>query len=394
MRSIRFARAAVGIAGLTGLCACQQQPREIRATMTVAEALGRDDTAGYARVRAPRAFVFPADHGPHPEYRVEWWYFTGNLRAEDGRAFGYQLTFFRSALAPAMPPRTSSWAARQAFMAHFALSDSAAGRFHAFERFSRAAAGLAGAAPAPFRVWLDDWSAHSSDTTAAPTPSGIFPLRLRAHEQDIAIDLELLPGKPLIAQGQSGFSAKSAEPGNASHYYSFMRMTTRGTVRAAGRTFNVTGDSWLDREWGTSALAAHLAGWDWFALRLSNGADLMLYQLRTHDGRADPFSAGTLVPAAGPAEHLSAAEFRIDVLETWKSLLDTTRYPARWRVRVPAANIDLDIVPLLADQELNLSVRYWEGAVNVRGSAGTGRVTGNGYVELTGYATSAGPRGS
>jgi predicted secreted hydrolase len=336
---------------------------------------------------APRSFVFPDDHGPHPEYRVEWWYVTGNLSAADGRAFGYQLTFFRSAQSPQARARTSAWATNQIFMAHLALSDVRDRRFLAFERFSRAAAGLAGARAAPFRVWLEDWSVASTDS-APPTSSAdaIFPLRVQAAQGDVAINLTLERGRPMVLQGDKGFSRKGSESGNASHYYSFTRMTTRGTIAVGKQSFQVSGESWLDREWGTSGLAPQLAGWDWFALRLSNGVDLMLYRLRTTSGGTDPFSGGTVMNADETTRALAAADFSIDVLSHWQSPLDGTRYPSRWRVAIPSEQLELEVLPLLPDQELNLSVRYWEGAVQINGRAGGQRVNGRGYAELTGYA--------
>ncbi len=196
----------------------------------------REAAEGYARATAIRPFVFPQDHGPHPDFRTEWWYFTGNLEDAAGRHFGYQLTFFRVALAPQMPERSSAWATRQIYMAHFALTDAAGNRFYNFERFSRAALGLAGAQTEPFRVWLEDWSvARTGEGETA------FPLRLRAAAGEVGVDLRLQPGKPIVLQGDRGLSRKSGEEGNASYYYSLTRMPTAGVLRIGTEELPVQG---------------------------------------------------------------------------------------------------------------------------------------------------------
>jgi predicted secreted hydrolase len=367
------------LAGLL-LLACRDRPLEPRASLSVADALRTANDQGYARALEPRAFSFPADHGPHPEFRTEWWYYTGNLATARGRRFGFQLTFFRSALAPEMPARSSAWATRQAWLAHFTVSDVEGGKFRSFERWSRGAAGLAGAQAEPFRVWVKDWSAVS------PGGPGGDSMRLAASEGDLGIDLVLRPGKPPVLQGERGLSRKSAEPGNASYYYSLTRMPTTGTVRLGGESFAVTGDSWMDREWSTSSLGKDQVGWDWFALQLSDGWDLMLYRLRHQDGTADPASSGTLIAPGGGSRPLALAGFRIENSGEWRSPRSGARYPASWRVHVPGEDLDLQVRPLLADQELDVSFRYWEGAVGIEGTHRGRKVEGRGYVELTGYA--------
>ncbi|MFA5515014.1 MAG: lipocalin-like domain-containing protein [Desulfuromonadales bacterium] len=348
--------------------------------LSVAETLGGAAAEGYARATEARPFVFPVDHGPHPDFRTEWWYFTGNLEDARGRHFGYQLTFFRVALAAQMPERASNWATRQVYMAHFALTDPAGSRFYDWERFSRAALGLAGAQAEPFRVWLEDWSVIGKGEGA-----NIFPLRLRAAAGEVAIDLLLAQGKPIVLQGERGLSRKSGEAGNASYYYSLTRMPTTGVVRLGKEEYAVRGASWLDREWSTSALGAQETGWDWLALQLSDGRELMFYRLRRQDGRSSPFSAGTLVEPDGTFRVLSPGEVEIRELDHWQSPASGALYPALWRLRVPDAGIDLEIVPWLADQELDATVRYWEGAVRIRGESAGMVVSGNGYIEMTGY---------
>ncbi|HYO52192.1 lipocalin-like domain-containing protein [Archangium sp.] len=355
-------------------------PWEHEPALTVADALGGKDggAEGYTRAFEPRELHFPEDHGPHPGFRTEWWYWTGNLSTADGRDFGYQLTLFRSALASEEKERASAWGTRQVYMGHLALSDIGGGRFHATERFSRGALGLAGSRAEPFRVWLEDWSAEA-------TGDGALPMRLTARGEGMSLSLVLEAGKPPVLQGDRGLSQKGPEPGNASYYYSLTRMPTRGQVTVEGRAYEVTGQSWMDREWSTSALGEDLVGWDWFSLQLSDGSELMYYQLRRRDGTADTFSAGTLVPALGEPVRLSREDVRLEVLATWKSPRSGTTYPARWRLAVPSRGLTLDIRPALADQELPVSVRYWEGSARLSGTHAGQPVRGRGYVELTGY---------
>jgi len=266
-------------------------------------------------------------------------------------------------------------------MAHFAVSDVVEGRFHAAQAFSRAALGLAGARAQPFRVWLETWEAQSADAFS--------PLRLRAADSGYAIDIALDAVKPVVLNGESGLSRKSAEPGNASYYYSIPRLAARGTLVTPEGAFEVQGLAWFDREWSTSALADNQQGWDWFALQLSDGRDLMLYRLRTRGAGTDPASAGTLVEPDGRARHLSAGDFAIEALDHWTSPRGGARYPSRWRVRVPSAAIDVTVTPEVPDQELDLAFRYYEGASRVVGISDSANVSGHGHVELTGYAGDA-----
>jgi len=353
-------------------------PGRIAATISVTGALRADGVRGYARATSPREFSFPRDHGPHPEFRTEWWYYTGNVRTRDGRHFGFQLTFFRNALHPEPVARDSEWGATQVYLAHFALTDTNRGRFVAFARSSRDALGLAGARAKPFRVWLEDWSVEGEASSA-------LPMRLRAAEAGTAIDLVLESAKPVVLQGERGLSRKGPEPGNASYYYSLTRMPARGTVRVDSEAFDVDGFAWMDREWSTSALSKDLVGWDWFALQLDDGRDVMFYQLRRADGSGDRFGAGMLVEADGTAQPLRHDEIRIDVLATWRSPRSGVLYPARWRLTLPSRNLELDLSPRVADQELIVGTRYWEGAVTAQGMANDRRLDGQGYVELVGY---------
>ena len=343
----------------------------------LADLLGSEADAGFARALTPRTFTFPADHGPHPEFRNEWWYVTGNLDDASGRRFGFELTFFRFALAPALPASDSRWRTNQAYIAHLAVTDANGEQFHAAERYSRGAVGLAGAQAEPFRVWIDDWEIAEQASTEA--------WRLQANDDGFGIDVELTALRQPILNGIDGLSKKSID--HASYYYSITRLQTDGKLRIGDREFRVSGLSWLDREWSTSALAADQVGWDWFALQLADGSDLMFYQLRKTDGTPDAASAGTFVTSQGVASHLTNDDVEVVVVveDRWTSPQGGT-YPSRWTLRVPRFGLELTVAPVIANQELFTTVRYWEGAVDVAGEHEGMPVTGRGYVELTGYA--------
>ncbi len=349
----------------------------------LAELLDADSEA-FPRAVEPRDFVFPGDHGPHPEYRNEWWYVTGNLEEDggDGRRFGFELTIFRFALKPEPIESTSDWRTNQVYIAHLALTDVAGERFYVAEKYSRGALGLAGAKADPFAVWIDDWRIESREPRGQDRAEA---WRLVAGSETFSVDLELDATKPPVLNGDAGLSQKSSDPGNASYYYSITRLATEGGIRVGDRRFTVSGTSWLDREWSSSALGANQLGWDWFALQLDDDTELMFYNLRLIDGRQDVNSAGTFVLPNGDHDKLLADEVSLEVLDTWDSP-DGGRYPARWRVQVPGRGIDVEIVPVLADQELDTTVRYWEGAVDVSGTSRGKPVSGRGYVELTGYS--------
>lgn len=344
----------------------------------LSELLRDDSTDQFPKALAPRQFRFPQDHGAHENYRNEWWYFTGNLDADDGRRFGYELTLFRFSLTPDKPEvRHSGWTTNQVYVGHFAITDVMGRQFLVAQRYSRGSLGLAGAAASPVRIWLDDWSIDVDD-------SGEH-WRLVASDEQMAVNLSLDAVKPVVLNGERGLSQKSAEAGNASYYYSIPRLDTTGTLRIDGERFHVVGQSWLDREWGSSALARDQRGWDWFALQLSDGSDLMFYTIRRNDGQPDEHSAGTLISADGQATPLSIDEVSIEVLDTWDSERGGS-YPAKWRLEIPTRDLSVVVTPVLDNQELITNVRYWEGAVDVAGFSRSVPINGRGYVELTGYA--------
>ena len=354
----------------------------------LSELLSDQGLEGYAQAIEPRQFAFPADHGPHPDFRNEWWYLTGNLDAKEGARFGFEFTIFRFSLVPPGTDITgdaSAWRSNQVYIGHFAITDASARQFYVAQRYSRGGLGLAGAAAEPFHVWLDDWS------IAAARPDSDAIWRLRASDRKIALNLTLVPQKQPVLNGVNGLSQKAAMAGNASYYYSISRLQTNGTVQIGDDVFEVDGLSWLDREWGSSALSSDQEGWDWYALQLSDGSDLMFYNLRRNDGSQDVHSAGTLTLADGTAVYLSRDDFIVEVLDTWQSP-QGGRYPVAWRIAVPQYGLKLNIEPLLDAQELVTTVRYWEGAVDVSGERDGMPIMGRGYVELTGYAESDAPR--
>jgi predicted secreted hydrolase len=351
-----------------------RQPKVARARLQASTAAGVN---GFARAYEPRPFEFPRDHGPHPEFQTEWWYYTGNLETAGGQAFGFQLTFFRRGLTPGIVQRASSWGTNQVYLAHFALTDVTQGHFAATERFSRGAAGLAGAQADPYRVWLENWGVEAIDAER---------VHLHASDGDRALDLTLTPEKPPVAHGDQGLSPKSATPGNASYYYSLPRLATQGSISRGDERLQVQGSAWMDHEYSTSALAPDQVGWDWFSLQLDDGWDLMYFQLRRADGSIEPVSSGSLVAPDGSVTPVQRDDITLEVLNTWNSPHSGARYPARWRVRLPSAGLDVIVEPLLADQELNVSFVYWEGAVRITGTHADTPLTGRGYVELTGYA--------
>jgi len=403
------------LAAILPLAACGPQapePESEEPLSITGPLAGEAEAEGYDRVTGPRPFSFPADHGPHPGYRHEWWYITGNLDTGSGRRFGYQITFFRFNVAPGMGERRSALASNQVWMAHFGITDpeggnGGGGRFLHSERFARGGnpargggpdASLAGARAVPFRVWLEDWKLvslndGSGNRDQAAINDPIMPLRLTVKDPDMAVDLTLNARKPLVLQGDAGYSRKGQDPGNASHYYSYTRLITGGEITVDGERFPVTGESWMDREWGTSALSEDQQGWDWFSLQLSDDRDIMFYQLRhTPDGddnRAgipDPRSKGLMVQPDGAHRVLTVDEVELVATRHWSSPGTDTAYPVAWRMRIPGEELELRIEAVQDDQELRSGFRYWEGAVDVTGTAGGEAIGGRGYLEMTGYA--------
>ena len=345
----------------------------------MAQETGPITSDGWRQAAEGYALEFPRDHGSHPDYRIEWWYYTGNLASEDGRRFGYQVTFFRIGVDPA-PDNPSRWAVRDLFMAHLALTDIGAGRQLVAERLDRGGVGWAGARAGTLDVWNGDWRVELDGDTH----------RLRALDRAFGVDLRLEPGKGTTAHGADGLSRKGAEIGNASYYYSMTRMPTSGHLVVNGETVAVSGASWMDHEFGTTLLESSQVGWDWFSLQLDDGSDLMVFQLRGADGEPDPYSAGSWVDAAGVATPLDGGEFTLVPGRRWSSPSSHAVYPVEWRLELPGRDVRLEISAAVDAQELDMDastgVSYWEGAVTVRGQVGDRVASGRGYLEMTGYA--------
>jgi predicted secreted hydrolase len=358
------------------LAGCSPTPPDTP-LMTVNQALNPENSEGFLQAIDPRKFEFPEDHGPHEGFRNEWWYITGNLKSEQGQRFGYQVTFFRIGLQPpGTPKRASRWAARHLWMAHVALTDFQQKRHYKQERFVREAVGLAGVSASPYRLWVEDWQ------ISAVGPD--FPWRLKIANETFSLDLTLKPVKQAVLQGDQGLSQKSSQTGNASYYYSFPRLETAGRLIIDGKEQSVSGLSWLDREWSSSALADNQSGWDWFSLQLKSGEELMYYRLRDKQQKSDPHSAGKWIKADGTALSLSADDLRLTPKRWWQSPKGQ-RYPVAWTMEIKPLGRRFQITTPVESQEMDLTVRYWEGAIEVQEN---NRLIGRGYLEMTGYTPS------
>ncbi|HEX2061612.1 MAG TPA: lipocalin-like domain-containing protein [Thermoanaerobaculia bacterium] len=320
-------------------------------------------------------FVFPRDHGSHPEYRTEWWYFTGHLRTASGRRYGFEVTFFRVGITPPGPKETR-WDLQHVMPAHFAVTDLAAKKFRYYEKLNRASPFTAEAAVGRLDVFNEGWR-----LTMAPDGSW----RLVASEGTDAIDLVLRARKPPAVHGENGVSIKAQGAGFASHYYSMTRLEASGTINGE----RANGQAWMDHEFGSSALRENQQGWDWFSIQLDNDSEVMLYIIRKTDGTPDVTSSGSLITSDGRVIHIRREQMRITPLAKWTSKQSGATYPMGWRVELPRFGVMLTLRPLMREQELvthgSTRVTYWEGAVDVTGSFAGVAVRGDGYVEMTGY---------
>ncbi|MBM4301174.1 MAG: carotenoid 1,2-hydratase [Deltaproteobacteria bacterium] len=344
---------------------------------------------GFEMPRPGRVFQFPRDHGAHPEYKTEWWYYVGHLTAASGESFGYQLTFFRVALRKLRKPdlqARSAWSLHTVYFAHLAITDIARRTFAFREKSGRGALSLSGAAAGTLKVWIDDWQAELQGEE----------FHLLAQDGGLGLDLVLKPMKPPALHGEGGYSRKSEKSDAASYYYSLPRLDTRGTIFVDGRKLPVTGASWMDHEFFSHAMAPGLAGWDWFSLQLEDGWEVMLYLLRHQDGSVDPASSGALIDPQGRTRHLKLTDFHVKATGAWTSPHTRTKYPAGWEIGIPGAGYRLTLTPTVPDQEIRsqtpAKVIYWEGQVKIAGVKNDAPVAGVGYAELTGYAGGLGGR--
>ena len=328
------------------------------------------DAEGYRQVVPDRRLAFPTDHGPHPGFRIEWWYLTANLEDADGRAYGIQYTIFRQAGAP--PPQRQGWASQQFWLGHIALTT--ADRHVYAERLARGGVGQAGAQPVPFAAWIDDWRLAAVPGDGAAMALGLGSLNLTARGEDFAYNLSLTTDAPPVLQGQAGYSVKS-DRGQASYYYSQPYFRAQGTIELDGETVPVSGRAWMDREWSSQPLAADQSGWDWFSLHLDDKTKLMLFRLRQDDGAH--FLSGNWI-TDGDSTPIEATDIRLEILE--ETDLPGRTVPTSWRVMVKSRGVDVTLHPLNPRAWNGTGIGYWEGPVR-----GAGSHEAIGYLEMTGY---------
>ena len=327
------------------------------------------DAEGYAEVTPGKRFAFPADHGPHPDFRIEWWYVTANLVDTAGAAHGIQWTLFRQGIRPG--PQATGWASQQFWMGHAAITRADSHRFT--ETFARGGVGQAGVEAWPFSAWIDSWQMRGSEQTSAPT---LAPLALNATGSDFSYALTLSADRPLVLQGDGGFSRKSQRGNQASYYYSQPFLTVTGRITLDDRPTEVTGQAWIDREWSSQPLASNQTGWDWFSLHVASGEKLMLYRMRQTDG--NNYAFGNWISPDGTTRPFESAE----IVMTPKAGIEVAgrTMPVEWQIAIPALGLAIACSPLNPKSWMGTSFSYWEGPISFKGSH-----NGVGYLELTGY---------
>jgi len=323
---------------------------------------------GFASVIPGKTFAFPADHGPHPDYRIEWWYVTTNLMDAAGIAYGAQWTLFRQAMQPGA--QQEGWANQQIWMGHAAVTRADTHRYS--ETFARGGVGQAGVEPKPFRAWIDSWQMRGLDPIR---DDSIAPLELTASGTDFSYTLRLDADRALVLQGDGGYSKKS-ERGQASYYYSQPYFKVAGSITIDDKPAQVTGRAWMDREWSSQPLTSDQTGWDWLSLHLNEGEKLMLFRLRQADG--NNYRSGNWILPAGKTEQLASAD--IEMTPTAFTEIEGRKIPVAWRIAIPRLALSIECSPLNARSWMATSFRYWEGPISFRGSHG-----GVGYLEMTGY---------
>ncbi|AJO77830.1 lipocalin-like domain-containing protein [Pseudomonas sp. MRSN 12121] len=351
-----------GVLLLAALCGCDQPEAPAQGFAGLGE-----EAAAFTQVVPGRVFSFPADHGAHDGFRIEWWYLTADLKSSDGQRFGVQWTLFRSALRAERDQ--PGWQAPNVWLGHAAATSASV--HHAAERYARGGVGQAGVTVQPFTAWIDDWRLSSLSPTADP----LAHMQLQAGGPGFAYRLQLRSDRPLVLQGEAGYSRKS-EQGQASYYYSQPFFQAEGSLQIDGQTYEVSGPAWLDREWSSQPLAAGQSGWDWFSLHLDGGARLMLFRVRESD--RPPYITGTWIEPDGRTQTLHKDEIQLIPLADSKVAERTL--PTRWRLRIPGRGLDITAAALNPQAWMNLRIPYWEGPVQLSGSH-----AGSGYLEMTGY---------
>ncbi|MFV2089070.1 MAG: lipocalin-like domain-containing protein [Pseudomonadales bacterium] len=338
---------------------------------------------GYATADKVRSFTFPLDHGSHPAYRSEWWYLTCILEDQAGREFGVQFTLFRQALSPGPPSTGNRWQSNQAFLGHFAVTDVAAGTHQVAERAARGHPRLAGVVADPFELWLEDWRI---DSMGDQWRLSLGSMGQRSGSMAQQLDLTLDMSGSIVLQGDSGLSHKG--PLQASYYYSMPGIPVSGQLNVNGAVHVVSGSGWLDREWSTSVLGDGQTGWDWFALQLNDGSEVLVFQLRQRDGTRDPYDQGVRLMANGERLDLTTDDFSMTPLRYWTGPRGI-KWPVAWQIQLLEDTWRVEAA--VDDQLMNTAVVYWEGLVNVYDSSDI-RI-GQGYLELTGYSRPRGDEG-
>ena len=357
---------AIGLTAGLLLSACDDKPEEEKGFAGLA-----DDAASYAQVTPGKRFAFPQDHGPHNDFRIEWWYITANLKDADGQSFGVQWTLFRNALPRPKNAANSEqgWSNRNLWMGHAAVTSQ--DQHYAAERYARGGVGQAGVTLTPFSAWIDNWSLSSSASGDEP----LADMHLQARGPQFNYRLHLTSARPPVLQGKQGLSQKS-EQGQASYYYSQPFFQADGSLEIDGKAYQVSGPAWLDREWSSQPLTSEQTGWDWFSLHLSDGTEVMLYRMRQKDG--EPYLTGTWINADGSTELLQASDIALEPDDT--SDVEGRDMPTRWSVKIPGKGVEVSVQALNPQAWMNLQIPYWEGPVQVTGSQ-----KGVGYLEMTGY---------
>ena len=345
------------------------------------ESIKRTSFVNNKKLPADTGFVFPKDHGAHNDFNSEWWYYSGNLSVQNGRKFGYELAIFRIAGTFNANTNKNDYPDDQKYMAHFAITDVADTNFYYKENLSLSSGINAGANTNPFKVWLGDWIVdgnYINNNFLKPN------FHIQASTKYYSVDLNLNNLKQLVLQGEKGISRKGPAKNDYSHYYSFTRLSTSGKVQVKGVDYNVSGLSWMDHEWSNSEFERNDNRWDWFSIQLNNSTEIMFYQLRNKDGGRSIYSKGAIIFENGKTRTLRPEEVKIESVGYWESKIHI-RYPSGWKFSVPNRDIFLKLTPFIKNQELELVVNYWEGAVSVKGKCMNKEISGNGYVELTGY---------
>ncbi len=348
--------------------------------ISVADAMSGDNNSNFTKADSVIDFVFPKDHGSHDNYKIEWWYFTGNLKDENGNHFGYQFTIFRNALSSDSMKSKNDFATNQLYFAHLGLTDVNNNKHYSFEKFSRGAKGLAFANSNPLEIRVEDWYCkgfYYNDDFKNPE------FKIYAKTDEIEIDFDLKPNKNIVFHGNKGLSAKSNEKGNASYYYSFTNLGSSGRIIINEKSYLVKGKSWMDREWSTSALSKNQKGWDWFSLQLDDNSELMFFRLRDTNSNTD-FCKGTYIDKNGTYENLDCGKFDFQTKDYVK-LDNGKKYPSKWKLLIPSKNLNIEAETQIDDQEMKLSVKYYEGTIKVKAKKNGINLNGFGYVELTGY---------